>query len=207
MKLIMKVLVVIFLLTGVVNFQITEAQERGNEFRIDLNSGMYERLAQEAQESGEGLPAEELARFFSQNLTLSSSVGEEIKSRLIILFMDGKGNIINQYGIDAEELTSSRMRLGSLVRPSQIAGIMRESVPSTNWIPSTQWLSDNAEVRSIDELQRIAGQMAIKIDFMPSNEEYDESYAMAFALMPSQDESFRDTGNNPFLAVFPLYTR
>lgn len=157
MKLNTKVLVVILLLTGVANFQITEAQERVNEFRIEVNSGIYERVAQEAKESNEGLSVEELARFFSRNLTISSTAEEPIKSRLIILFMDGKGNIINRYGLDAEELSNRRMRLGRLMSSSQIAAMMRESVPSTNWIPSTQWLSDNVEVRSIDELQRVAG--------------------------------------------------
>lgn len=204
MKLNTKVLVVILLLTGVANFQITEAQERGNEFRIEVNSGIYERLAQEAKESNEGLSVEELARFFSRNLTISSTAEEPIKSRLIILFMDGKGNIINRYGLDAEELSNRRMRLGRLMSSSQIAAMMRESVPSTNWIPSTQWLSDNVEVRSIDELQRVAGQMAIKWEMPNLKSEFDELFALRFALTSLGNEFDKSSSN---LAVFSLYIR
>lgn len=204
MKLNTKVLVVILLLTGVANFQITEAQERVNEFRIEVNSGIYERVAQEAKESNEGLSVEELARFFSRNLTISSTAEEPIKSRLIILFMDGKGNIINRYGLDAEELSNRRMRLGRLMSSSQIAAMMRESVPSTNWIPSTQWLSDNVEVRSIDELQRVAGQMAIKWEMPNLKSEFDELFALRFALTSLGNEFDKSSSN---LAVFSLYIR
>lgn len=181
------------------------AQEKG--YKIDMNSGMYERLTQEAKESNEGLPAEELARFFSRNLTISSTAEKPTKSRLIILFMDGKGNIINRYGLDAEELSNRRMRLGRLISPSQIAGIMRESVPSTNWIPGTQWLSDNAPLRNTDEIERVARQMFSKVEYSERNEEFGESYGLAFALVPAEDGQFRDTGNNPFLVTFPLYTK
>lgn len=169
-----------------------------------MNPGIYERLAQEAIESTEGLSAEELARFVSQNLTLISLAEEPTKSRLIILFMDGKGNVIRQYGLDAEELTNTKMRLGRLMSSSEIAGIMRESLLSTNWIPGTQWLSDNAKVRSIDELQRVTGQMAIKWESPSINSEFEELFALGFALAPSENEFDQ---SSPFLSVFPLYAK
>ncbi|MDR9365633.1 MAG: hypothetical protein RI575_09865 [Balneolaceae bacterium] len=175
-----------------------------------MNSGMYERLIQEAKESNEGLPAEELAQFFSRNLTISSTAEEPIKSRLIILFMDGKGNIINRYGLDAEELSNRRMRLGRLLSSSQIAGIMRESVPSSKWIPGTEWLSDNAPLRNTDEVERVARQMAIKIGSPARNDEFRNSHSLAFVVAPpeivapSENEFDKPT---LYFAVFSLYTK
>lgn len=188
---------------------------QNQSYKIDVNSGAYQQLVQEAQDSEKGLPADEMARFFSQNLMLQSTLEEARGVRLIVLFMDDRGSVINKYTVQADEMSNRQMRLGRLINSSQIAGIVRESEPSTTWIPVNSWLTDNPTARNMNEIERIAGQMAIKIGITVKKEMSDKLFALAFAVMPPDDnkrlsEDFDTPSNNrmqnqsTLITVFPL---
>lgn len=89
------------------------AQEISWEFQ--LNSAQYEQLVEDSKESEKGLSSEELATFFTRNISLQASGEESIKTYLIILFLDSRGSVINRQRFEAEGLSNRSARFGHLI--------------------------------------------------------------------------------------------
>lgn len=81
---------------------------------------------------------------------------------------------------------------------------MERSVPSTNWTPGKQWITDSVRARNMEGLLGTAGQMATKVEYSVQNEEYDKSYAIAFAVVPAEGQYDKAS---PLLAVFRFFNR
>jgi hypothetical protein len=196
-------LILFTILTSLFCLSAFQLSAQNQTYQIDVNSGQYDQVVRQADQSGQGISVQELSRIFGENMSASTN-SESNTARITLMLIDQRRSVLNRDDIQVQT-SQQAVRLGQMINTSDIQGIFQvpgnQWVPGCEWFPGSSWITQSAQAQSSNGIQREAMQLATRA-LQSSGNQGSRGVVLAFAYTPDSNQF---SNASSYLAVFPLW--